>query len=380
MPWRTTDVLTERGRFCVRLEQGERMVDLCREYGISRTTGHKFWKRYQQSGLSALEDHSRRAWTFPHRTPKEIVALVVAARKKHPTWGPKKLKVVLEQRHPTLKIPAHSTIGDILTNAGMVKPRRGRRKATYTPSDQLTAASAPNEVWCIDFKGQFRLGNGNYCYPLTITDLYSRYVIGVTALEGIHAAQTAAAMDLVFSEYGLPTIIRSDNGTPFASAGLLGFSSLNVWWARLGIQHQRIQPGKPQQNGQHERMHRTLKAETTKPPCHNILQQQAAFDRWRHTFNRHRPHEALGQKTPASIFKASATPYPDFLDDPQYALCDEVKTIGRGGHLRFNNKSFYISKALATQDIGIVYQSHPVVALYFIDQHIGHINNDRFET
>lgn len=333
MGWRETNVPNERMRFVCRLEAGERMVDLCAEFGISRKTGYKFWNRYQEAGPEGLGDYSRRPHQIPNRTRSEIEALVLEARAAHPTWGPKKLEVVLRRDHPGVAIPVASTIGEILSRGGMVRPRRRRRRATPTPPDQLHRAVEPNDVWCVDFKGQFRLGNRRYCYPLTITDLHSRYLIACDALDSTRTDGAIASFEHAFRTYGLPKVIRSDNGSPFASTGLGGFSRLSVWWMRLGIIPERIEPGHPEQNGQHERMHRTLKEDTTRPAAANELQQDERFDRFREVFNEERPHEALGMATPASIYVRSTRIYPGVLDDLCYPLHDRVTRVQSCGHI-----------------------------------------------
>ena len=333
MAWRVTDVLNERMRFVVRLEAGERMVDLCEEFGISRKTGYKFWERYKKGGPEALGDFSRRPRRFPNRTRAEIEDLILAARERYPTWGPKKLEVLLEQENPGVAIPVASTIGEILSRSGLVRPRRRRYRSSPTPPDQLTQAAAPNDVWCVDFKGQFRLGNGRYCYPLTITDLHSRYLVACDSQENTRTESAISSFERAFKTHGLPKVIRSDNGSPFASTGLGGLSRLSVWWMRLGIRPERIQPGHPEQNGQHERMHRTLKADTTRPAAANHLQQDERFEEFRQTFNEKRPHEALDMATPSTFYTPSTRVYPEVLDDPAYPLHDRVTRVQTCGHI-----------------------------------------------
>lgn len=253
------------------------MTDLCEEFGISRQTGHRIWSRFQEKGPDALLDQSRAPKRIPHRTPQELRELVVQAKKKHPTWGPKKLYAWLSEQHRGVAVPAGSTIGEILKQEGLVKsrPRRQRFKATGTGRDVPTA---PNQLWCADFKGQFRLGNGSYCYPLTITDAFSRYLIACAALDGTSCGPAQTVFEDAFETYGVPAAIRTDNGVPFASRGLAGLTELSAWWKRLQIRIERIEPGHPEQNGQHERMHLTLKTETTRPASGNMLQQQERFD------------------------------------------------------------------------------------------------------
>ena len=258
--------MNERMRFVVRHEAGERMVDLCREFGVSRKTGYKYWNRYKEHGPEGLGDFSRRPHRAPNQTPDEIIQLAIAARLAHPTWGPRKLRVVLKRQHPGISIPAASTIGTILSRNDLVPPRRVRRRAAPTPVDKLTPGTEPNEVWCADYKGQFRMGNRQYCYPLTITDQHTRMVLSCEALENTRTDGAMAAFAACFREFGLPKVIRTDNGSPFASTGLHGLTALSAWWMRMGIEPERIEPGHPEQNGRHERMHLTLKQDATRPP------------------------------------------------------------------------------------------------------------------
>jgi len=349
------------------------MTDLCKEFGISRKTGHKIWKRYQEAGPSALLDQSRAPHLIPHRTRPEIKEVVLAAKKEHPTWGPKKLRAWLEPRNPGLKIPAPSTIGEILKLEGLVRSRKQRRRGSAKPTP-LSTPSAPNELWCADFKGQFRLGSGSYCYPLTITDAYSRYLIACVALEGTKAGPAQAVFEEAFEEHGLPKLIRTDNGVPFATNGLAGLSELSAWWMRLGVKPERIEPGHPEQNGQHERFHLTLKRETTRPAGENMLQQQERFDRFREEFNQERPHEALGQRSPATVYKPSDRSYEDALKEPDYSLHDVVARVCATGSVYLHRKkAFYISKALAGQHLGLRELEDGRWLVHFMDLELGHL-------
>jgi len=338
--------------FIRRLEHGERVTDLCREYGIARKTGEKFKKRFREHGLTGLQDRSRAPVVIPHKTPPELVALILAHRRQHPTWGPKKLKATL-QADLGRALPAASTIGDILTSAGLIEPRRRRPRHVPTPTG-LRAVTAPNDVWCIDYKGQFRLGDGTYCYPLTITDQYSRFILCCEAM-GVIADEAARAHCLeVFATHGLPTVMRSDNGVPFASSGLAGLTKLSVLWLRLGIQLERTRPAHPQDNGRHERMHRTLKQETARPARANLLQQQEQFDAFVEEFNGQRPHEALGMRPPAAVYTPSVKRCPATLPALEYPSCDDVRRVGRNGMLSLaGRRQVYLSTALACEDVGL---------------------------
>ena len=352
MPWKASTPVDLRKEFIVRLGRGERLTDLCREYGIARKTGEKFKRRFRDEGLAGLQDRSRAPSVIPHKTPPELVDVIVAHRRQHPSWGPKKLKQTLETALGR-EMPAASTIGDILAGAGLIEPRRRRARHVCTPT-ALREARAPNDVWCIDYKGQFRLGNGSYCYPLTITDQFSRFIL---CCEGMGAIADEAAREQcleVFATYGLPTVMRSDNGVPFASSGLAGLTKLSVLWLRLGLQLERTRPAHPQDNGRHERMHRTLKQETTRPARSNLLQQQECFDTFVDEFNHRRPHEALGMQPPAALYVPSSRKCPTSLSALDYPTCDDVRRVAMNGMLSLGRgRSVYLSTALAGEHVGL---------------------------
>ena len=353
MPWRESQTVNERMKFIVRLEAGESMSDLCQEFGISRKTGYKFWERYKRQGPQGLEDASRAPKRVARRTAAAIESALVEARKRHPTWGGRKLKRAIEREQPGVIIPSASTVSGILKRNGLVKQRkRWQRPAAWRKP--LTVPGTSNEVWAVDYKGQFRLGNGEYCYPLTATDVHSRFLLTVEALDSTDEESAREAFAGLFRERGLPEIIRSDNGTPFASCGLAGLTRLSAWWLRLGIRHERIEPAHPEQNGQHERMHRTLKAETTRPAGGNSLEQQERFDTFRRVFNEERPHEGLGLKTPAEVYQPSPRHYPEPLPELRYPLHDDVLVVTRHGHIRLpKGRTVFLSNALADQPVGL---------------------------
>ncbi|HWB43803.1 MAG TPA: IS481 family transposase [Hyphomicrobiaceae bacterium] len=341
-----------RNEFILRLGRGERLTDLCREYGIARKTGEKFKRRFREQGLAGLQDQSRAPGFIPHKTPPELVEVIVAHRRQHPTWGPRKLKETL-QRSLGRSMPAASTIGDILGSAGLIVPRRRRPPHQATPT-ALREATAPNDVWCIDYKGQFRLIDGTYCYPLTLTDQFSRYILGCEGMGAISDEAARAHCLEVFATYGLPTVMRSDNGVPFASSGLAGLTKLSVLWLRLGIELERTRPAHPQDNGRHERMHRTLKQETTRPARGNLLQQQERFDAFVDEFNQRRPHEALGMRPPASVYQPSTIPCPTTLPDLDYSTCDDVRRVSTKGMLTlWGRRQLYLAAALAGEYVGL---------------------------
>jgi transposase InsO family protein len=355
VPWKESCRFMERTKFVLRLEKGERMVDLCQEFGISRKTGYKLWERYKRLGLVGMFDESRKPLRSPQRMSQELQALLLSGRRQHPTWGPKKVKAWLETSHAGLKLPAPSSIGDLFKKHGLITRRRRARFAPPYGVAPLEQAEAANHVWCADFKGQFRLGNGKYCYPLTITDRFSRFLLACEGLESAVTDSSLAVFEMAFREYGLPSVIRTDNGPPFASRGLGGLSRLSVHWMRLGIRPERIEPAHPQQNGQHERMHLVLKQETTRPAAANFLQQQERFDRFVHVYNQERPHEGLDQRTPASHYQPSPRPYPETLPEPAYPLHDVVRTVNDDGrvHLWGRSQHVYLSTALTGQLVGL---------------------------
>jgi transposase InsO family protein len=356
----------------VRLGQGEKLTDLCCEYGISRKTGEKFKKRFRELGPVGLMDQSRAPKVIPHKTPPALVEVLVAERKLHPTWGPRKIKEVLERRlgHP---FPAPSTIGDVLAEQGLIVARRRRRRHHSLPTGRREA-TAPNEVWCIDYKGQFRLGDGSYCYPLTITDQFSRFIVGC---EGMGAICDEAARDVceeIFRTHGVPAVMHSDNGVPFACTGLAGLTKLSAYWLRLGITLERSRPAHPQDNGRHERMHRTLKAETTRPARDNLLQQQERFDQFVEEFNTERPHEALDMKRPADVYVPAAKKHPAFLPDPDYSTYDDVLRVGTQGLIHLpGRRQVHLTKALAGQLVGIREETDDRWLVSFMNIDLGYV-------
>jgi transposase InsO family protein len=356
----------------VRLGQGEKLTDLCREYGISRKTGEKFKKRFRELGPVGLTDQSRAPKLIPHKTPPEVVEVLLAERRLHPTWGPRKLKEVLERRLGHA-FPAPSTIGDVLAEHGLIEPRRRRRRHTPAPTGNREV-SAPNEVWCIDYKGQFRLGDGSYCYPLTITDKFSRFIIGCEGMGAISDEAAREVCEEIFRTHGVPTVMHSDNGVPFACTGLAGLTKLSAYWLRLGIKLERSRPAHPQDNGRHERMHRTLKAETTRPARENLLQQQERFDQFIDEFNTQRPHEALDMKRPAEVYVPSAKQHPAFLPDPDYSTYDDVLRVGNNGLIHFpGRRQIYLTQALAGQLVGIREETDDRWLVSFMTLDLGYV-------
>lgn len=363
--------------FITRLRKGERITDLCREYGISRKTGHKLKKRHEELGAVGLVDQSRAPRHVPHRTTPELVELVLAERKRHPTWGPKKLKAALEERVGRA-LPSSSTIGELLSRAGVTERRRTRGWGNARTASVLTVAKAPNDIWCTDYKGQFRLGDRSYCYPLTVTDQFSRYVLGCEGMAAISDEQARASFHELFAVHGLPDAIRSDNGPPFASRGLAGLTKLSAYWMRLGIRLERIRPSHPEENGQHERMHRTLKRETTRPPRQNLLQQQELFDAFMVEFNEERPHEALAMKCPAQVYRRSERALPATLPEPAYAMHDDVLTVDREGVVRLPGRGrVYVSMSLVGHPVGVREEDDGRWLVSFMDLDLGHVERNK---
>jgi transposase InsO family protein len=372
MPWKVQDAMNLKREFVRRLEAGERMSDLCREYGISRETGYTLQRRFSVEGEGGLVPRSRAPKHSRNRASPEVVELVLRARRRHPTWGPRKLKKALERQHRTT-LPATSTIGGWLKSHGLVEPRR-RPKTVPQRMFHLREATQPNSLWCIDYKGDFRLGDGSRCYPLTLTDQFSRFVLTCDGMASIDGEAALESTLHAFRRYGLPEMIRSDNGAPFASAlGLAGLSRLAAAWMRLGIRLERIDPGHPEQNPRHERMHKTLKQDTTRPAAANLLAQQERFDRWVEEFNTVRPHEGIDDRVPTDLYLPSTRRFTGVFPAPSYPLHDDIAVVYSNGHLRVGRHHFFLSGALAGQPIGIREQDDDRWLLTFMDLDLGHL-------
>jgi transposase InsO family protein len=347
-----THTLDQRRKFIHALESGQwSMSELCARFGVSRPTGYKWLTRYRAGGLAALADRSHAPQHCPHRLDGEREALIVAVRRQF-GWGAKKLVQVLRRRYPTCAWPARSTINDVLARHQLLRRQRRRRPWTH-PGGAPLATTRPNQVWPADFKGQFKTGDGRYCYPLTVTDHYSRALLVCQALPSIRGAAVQPIFRTLFRTVGLPDAIRTDNGSPFASPAIHGLSALNVWWMQLGIVHQRIAPGRPQQNGTHERMHRELKRETTRPAAATRGAQQRRFEAFRHRYNEERPHEALDHATPASRWHPAPRPYPEHRVAPEYPRHMDVRRISSGGTFSWAGRPFFLTETLHGEDIGL---------------------------
>ncbi len=365
--------MDERLRFVSRLLDGEAMTDVCREFGISRKTGYKIYQRYQKLGLEALSDRSRRPVRYANQLPPQIEGLIVSLKRQKPHWGARKIRELLVRRlDGDIRIPAKSTVHAVLHRHGLVTALgRSRHRARGTP---LSAGTMPNDLWCADYKGEFKLGDGRYCYPLTVSDHASRFLLLCEALGSTREDPAISAFEQLFAERGLPQAIRSDNGVPFASPNaLFNLSKLSVWWLRLGISIERIQPGHPQQNGRHERMHLTLKKEATRPPGMNCLQQQARFDAFVHEFNVERPHEALAMMCPAELYSASPRPYRG-LPELTYPLHDRDVLVTACGRICMHRKRVNISTVLAGQRLGIKEVDDGIWIVSFMHYDLGFID------
>jgi len=375
MPWKEVTAVNERMQFVARLKAGERMSDLCRELGISRKTGYKFERRYEEHGPNGLYDFSRRPKRLARQVSAGIQTAILELKRERPTWGASKIHEVLQRRHPEMVLPVRSTIHDLLDRHGLVKKRSKRRRYHAYPTLREEDIQSPNQLWCADFKGQFRMGNAKYCYPLTVSDFHSRYLLGCEAMESTQSESAKQSFEFIFSEYGLPTRVRSDNGVPFSSRSVQGLSQLSVWWMRLGIQVERIEPGKPQQNGRHERMHRTLKEDIRPGVAKNLLAQQEQLDRFREDFNERRPHEALKMKCPADLYKPSLIRYPDRLPEPTYPNHDLVRQVYSNGSVFFRDgKTFFISHALGDQTIAFEEEEDGIWRINFTDLDLGFLD------
>jgi len=357
--------MEEKLRFLFEYELGERtMSELCQRYEIARETGYVWLRRYRHAGVAGLVEHSRAAHGHGNQTPEDLEQMVLELRQAHMRWGPRKLQWVLKRDEPGRRWPAASTIGTLLKRAGLVVARKKRwRTAPY--SEPLAHAEEANRVWCADFKGWFRTADGQRIDPLTISDAHSRYLLRCQAVEKTDTARVQAIFEAAFREYGMPQAIRTDNGAPFASRAVAGLSRLAVWWIKLGIVPERIAAGHPEQNGRHERMHRTLKQETAQPPAANRREQQRTLDRFRQQYNEVRPHEALEMQTPAAIYQPSARPFPASLPEPDYPKDMLVRSVRPHGHFRWKKYDVFLSEILWGERVGLWPEDDRWFTIYF---------------
>lgn len=380
MPWKEISVMDERTKFISKLIQGEKMTHVCCEFGISRKTGHKIWNRYQIEGAIGLLDKSRAPFRRVRLTPVLVEKAILSLKKEKPHWGAAKIREIFKQKYEGVKTPARSTFHAIFERNGLVKRRKRKTKPKLTGT-WLSTPQKPNDLWCADFKGEFLLTSRpkKYCYPLTISDSVSRYLIGCEALESVKTSMSFPVFEEAFKEYGLPEAIRTDNGVPFSSScGLFGWSLLSVWWLRLGIKIERIRPGHPEENGRHERIHRTLKTESTKPSACSILQQQERFDNFISEYNKERPHEALQMKTPAQVYKPSDRTYKG-LPDLHYPFHDDERVVNKRGYLFLSGKQrVFVSAVLAGQPVGLTEVDDGIWKVNFMDYELGYYDCESY--
>ena len=371
MPWKKTEPVNERMKFIVAQQSDAfSMTALCERFGISRKTGYKWLKRYAAEGVNGLEAHSRARHTHPNAVKEDVVREILAVKSRYRNWGPKKIRDWLCLNRPIWPLPATSTVGEILKRHGLVKARTSRVR--HVPQTApLSHCVQPNDVWSSDFKGQFRLGNGRYCYPLTVTDNSSRMLL---VCKGLYAPTEEGVLpwfERAFREYGLPCAMRTDNGSPFASTALAGLTRLNIWWLKLGIKLERIQPGRPQQNGRHERMHRTLKEETAKPSKGNMSAQQRAFNRFKAEYNQERPHESLKGVPPSRKYKVSYRAYPNTITEVEYDASMTVRRVRTNGEIKWQGDKIYISESLRGEPVGLLPIDNECWEMYFAQQKLG---------
>jgi putative transposase len=366
--------MDERLRFVARLLEGEKMAPLCAEFGISRKTGYKIFERYQDCGVAAFTDRSRRPYRQANRLPPQLEAVIVRLKREYPGWGAPKIREKLRRQSSAPHLPAISTVHAVLDRHGLVHHRRRRRHTAA--GTELSRPTVPNALWCADYKGEFMLANRRYCYPLTITDFASRYLLTCEALSTTQEKFAFTVFERAFKEFGLPHAIRTDNGVPFASpTALYRLSKLAVWWLRLGIEIERIAPGHPQQNGRHERMHLTLKKEATKPAAANVLQQQARFDTFVAQFNRERPHQALHMKVPADVYSHSTRLYRG-LEELAYPFHDQTFTVTQCGRICFKGRKVNLSHVFAGQNVGVTQVGERIWLVSFMRYDLGYFDDE----
>lgn len=374
MPWRETSPMDQRMQFVTEYHSGLfTMTELAEQYAITRKTGYKWIARYDAEGVVGLLERSRRPRHSPQATEADLVDALVAQRQRHPRWGAKKLLAVLVRRQPHAPWPSRATVCTLLKQRGLVVPRRRRNRPLPGPPPRAPITKA-NEVWTTDYKGQFRTGDGVYCYPLTLRDGFSRFVLRCDALCGPTYEATRGRFERAFAEYGLPDRLRSDNGSPFASTGLGRLSRLSVWWMRLGITPERIAPGHPEQNGSHEQFHAVLKAETTRPPAAHAAAQQRRFTRFRTEYNYDRPHEALQDQPPASCYQPSARSFPSRLAPVAYPGHFDIRRVSAIGQVAWRGHVWFLSGALAGEDVAFEEVDDGLWTVYFATVALGRLD------
>lgn len=373
MGWKECNKMDEKLKFIARYLEGEKIAPLCREFGISRVTGHNLIKRYKMMGQQALVEQKRTPYRYANKLPVAVEALILDLKREYPNWGAPKIREKIIKKYPDVKPPAKSTAHAVLDRNGLVRKRKGRKRFK-AQGTTLTHVKEPNQLWCADYKGEFMLGNKQYCYPLTITDYASRFLLSCEALTSTKEEFAFEIFTRAFKEYGLPDSIRTNNGSPFASAqSFYNLTKLSVWWLRLGINIERIRPGHPQENGRHERMHLTLKLETTRPPRENLIAQQEAFDGFIDTFNNERPHEGIDNHYPVEIYKPSQREYKP-VEPLYYPLHDKTIKVTQCGRICDNRMKVSLSRAFAGQEVGIKEMKDGIWVVSFLNYDLGYFD------
>ena len=379
MPWTETCIMEERVKFIMEVLDGTySMAELCNYYGISRKSGYKWLGRYRQDGIGSLRDHNRAPHAHPNETSPQVKQAILAIKSRFSKWGAPKIRVRLEREYPNWSsYPAISTIGSFLSKQGLTISRKRRRKATPTESP-LTNGLHANHVWCADFKGHFKTGDGGRCNPLTITDHASRYLLCCRHLDRMSYKLTKMQFECVFREFGIPQVIRTDNGTPFASRGLGGLSRLSYWWIRIGIHPERIKPGHPEQNGRHERMHKTLKNHTAKPPAKTLSKQQLRFNEFCCEYNEDRPHEALQMSTPSDCYRCSIREFPSRLPQLHYPDHMLARRVRLHGDIHYKGKRLFTTESLRGEYVGIEQIDEDISLLWYCNYLLGRIDHRKW--
>ena len=379
MSWTETCVMEERIKFIMDVLDGTySMAELCNFYGISRKSGYKWLERYQQGGFEALQDRNRAPHSHPYEISCQVKESILCIKRRFPKWGAPKIRVRLERIHPDWdSYPAVSSIGLFLYKQGLTCPRKRRRKAVST-EQPLTSGRYCNQVWCADFKGHFRTGDGSRCNPLTVSDHSSRYLLCCHHVDRMSYELVKMRFERVFREYGLPEVIRTDNGEPFASCGLCGLSRLSYWWIKLGIRPERIEPGHPEQNGCHERIHKTLKEHTARPPAATIVGQQKRFNEFCAEYNEDRPHEALQMRTPSDCYRSSTREFPYRLPEVSYPDYMKVKRIQPHGDIKYFGKRLFVTESLSGEYVGIEQTDENSSLLWYCGYLLGQIEHSQW--
>lgn len=379
MPWRNIRPMDDKIQFVsLSLENLTTMTDLCSLFNISRKTGYKWLSRYMEEGPEGLQNRSKAPKSIPHKTSKEISEFIISCRKKHPSWGARKITQKAWQIAPHLELPSETTVNNIIKREGLTRKKRKRRKPSH-PGRPSATAQSPNDIWTTDFKGEFKTMDGFYCYPLTLLDEYSRFLLDCQGLYSTGYSGAFKVFKRAFKEYGLPNAMKSDNGSPFASIGIARLSKLSVWWIRLGIDPIFIQPARPYQNGVHERMHKTLKDESTIPPAGNLKAQQRKFNSWRQEYNFSRPHESLQGKYPCQVYRPSLKKLPSRIPDIDYPNHFEVRLVSENRCFKWKQEHVFVSASLVKQHIGLEEVMDGIWAIYFSWKRIGFLDEKKMQ-